>query len=138
MCEAGTCRPCRLEDRLTDRVMGTTRDYIEFVKLPTVEQNMANRKIHGLSLISSTNSKVQRQTPPPGNLSSKESIAARKKRENAKRKANRELRNGRLYSLGCPEHGTPSGYKHWHCRCAPCTDAHTKERNGSYQGKQVG
>lgn len=57
MCEEGTCRPCRLEERLTDRAMGTVRTYIPDPKLPSLEENLRNRKVAGLSLMSNTKSK---------------------------------------------------------------------------------
>jgi len=38
------------------------------------------------------------------------------------RSAERVMRDGRWFHHGAP-HGTASGYKHWGCRCAPCSDA---------------
>ncbi|ADD80952.1 gp061 [Rhodococcus phage ReqiPepy6] len=40
------------------------------------------------------------------------------------RKMNRKMVNGRLTSTMLQEHGTPSGYNNWFCRCIPCTQAY--------------
>jgi hypothetical protein len=40
----------------------------------------------------------------------------------SQRAAERVMRDGRWFHHGAP-HGTTSGYKHWGCRCGPCSDA---------------
>lgn len=45
-----------------------------------------------------------------------------------KRAATRELIDGRLVAVNANEHGTCSTYGNWHCRCEPCTYAHTAEQ----------
>jgi len=39
------------------------------------------------------------------------------------RKARRHLVDGRLVATTAPEHGKPSTYSNWACRCQPCTGA---------------
>lgn len=46
-------------------------------------------------------------------------------------------RNGRPYAVGAKKHGSTSTYVNWHCRCWPCTKAHSavilaeRQRRGS-------
>ena len=35
------------------------------------------------------------------------------------------VRNGRPYAAKATVHGTTSTYTNWHCRCWPCTTAHS-------------
>lgn len=50
------------------------------------------------------------------------------------RKARRELVDGRLVAVAAPEHGKPSTYTNWGCRCLPCTGAwaaYARSRSGA-------
>lgn len=54
------------------------------------------------------------------------SMPARKTSE--RRRERRKLltiRGGRPYALRAQKHGSTSTYVNWHCRCVPCTKAHS-------------
>lgn len=127
MCDIGTCRSCRLDDRLTDRVMGTKRDYLGVVDLPTREENYANRgKGPGGTFLMQAVNNRRREGPPP------KTAAEKKRAQVARRMAERtEGENGKPYAPNSPCHGSYSGYNEWFCRCDPCTSAYSigrKER----------
>lgn len=144
MCDAGTCRPCRMEDLRMDRVMGAARGYIT-PTLPSLEENIQKRKVIGNSLISAKRSTITRpklvipkktdiseptQVPPKRKTTYSQAQAKWVKELSETRKKDRELVEGRLVSIDCHCHGTYSGYINWFCRCVPCTKAYSDKRAG--------
>ena len=114
MCDDGTCRPCRLEDRLTDRAMGVAREYKDLVILPTREENYANLgNVIGNQLNSST-----RKSKAPS-----ETRTERLRRRRVENRAERVEIDGRLVHPRA-KHGTDHGYFYYGCRCEPCTERH--------------
>lgn len=112
--------------------MGVQREYI-IGKLPTMAENIMNRKVIGFSLHTTKRSAANTLTippvveaAPPKKRGSGLTRAERVKLQKETRMAEREMVDGRLVSINCPCHGTYSGYRNWYCRCLPCSAARTK------------
>ncbi|UVK59336.1 hypothetical protein SEA_PHEROBRINE_53 [Gordonia phage Pherobrine] len=59
MCEERTCRPCKNEDRLLDRAMGSYRTYTKST-LPSAESNPRKTTTIHLNLMSSQRGRISR------------------------------------------------------------------------------
>ncbi|QJD49628.1 hypothetical protein HWD32_gp51 [Gordonia phage Secretariat] len=59
MCEEGNCRPCRMEDRLLDIAMGSTRVYTEST-LPPLETRIRQGPMIQLNLLTSVPSRINK------------------------------------------------------------------------------
>ncbi|QAU06282.1 hypothetical protein SEA_RICKMORE_48 [Gordonia phage Rickmore] len=59
MCEERTCRPCKLEDRLLDRAMGSNRVYIKS-KMPSIDERVGVGTMIQLNLLSSSRKSINK------------------------------------------------------------------------------
>lgn len=123
MCEMGTCRPCRMEERRLDREMGSTRTYI-IGRLPTLQENIESRKVIGHSLLATKPSKVMNARPPELQYEPGITRNERQRRRRAYRKSQTVMVDGQKVSTICDCHGTLAGYKDWYCHCKECVDAY--------------